>query len=90
MRDRIHVLAAPFQSNNYSEKDNDPSGLKCIRFGPFLGHFLPFPCTFSFLVKTKSCCLDDNFDLRINYQFGQAIVSVSVGEMCQNGTDCFV
>jgi hypothetical protein len=42
------------------------------------------------LVKTKSCCLDDNFDLRINHKFGQAIASVSVGEMCQNDTDCFV
>jgi hypothetical protein len=80
MRDRIHVLPAPFQSNNYSEKDNDPSDLTCIRFSPFLGHF---PCTFAY-------CLDDNFELRINHEFGQAIASVSVGEMCQNDTDCCV
>jgi hypothetical protein len=28
----------------------------------------------------KSCWLDDNFDLRTNYLFGQATTSVSVGE----------
>ena len=46
------------------------------------------------LVKTswnkKSCCLDDNFDLRTNYFFGQATASVSVGEVSQDGTECFV
>ena len=37
-----------------------------------------------------SCCLDDNFDLRIDYLYGKVTASVSVGEVSQNDTDCFV
>ena len=35
MGDLIYVLAAAFQSNSYSDTDNDSSDLKCIQFGPF-------------------------------------------------------
>ena len=37
-----------------------------------------------------SCCLDDSFDLRIDYLYEQVTGSVSVGEVSQNDTDCFL